>query len=156
MRIAEADALMRVVAGWAKRREDIRAMALVGSWARGHPSRASDLDLLLLSERPVEYRRRRRWLREIDFRAAGFRPRSSRGTAYGAVWSLHLHLHPSADVELTFAGRPWANTTPIDAGTRSVVKDGFRIMFDRDGVMARLVEAMTTEEVATGRVSTDE
>jgi predicted nucleotidyltransferase len=138
MRIAEADALMTVVAGWARTRDDIRAMALVGSWARGRPHRGSDLDLLLLSERPADYRGRRKWLREIDFRAAGFRPRSSTGATYGAVWSLHLHLHPAADVELTFAGRAWANTTPIDAGTRSVVMEGFRIILDKDAILARL------------------
>jgi uncharacterized protein len=142
MRIAEADALMTAVANWAMTRDDIRAMAVVGSWARGNPRRASDLDLLLLSKRPGDYRRRRRWLREIEFHAAGFHPRSSEGEAYGAVWSLHVYLRPVADVELSFAGCAWANTMPIDNGTRSVVTDGFRIMFDRDGMLARLVEAV--------------
>jgi uncharacterized protein len=154
MRIAEADALMRVVAGWAKRRDDIRAMALVGSWARGHPRRASDLDLLLLSERPADYRRRRKWLREIDFRAAGSRPRSSEGAAYGAAWSLHVHLRPVAEVELTFAGCAWANTTPIDDGTRSVVTDGLRIVLDRDGMLAKLVDAVALNVARSGRDAT--
>ena len=146
MRIAEADALMTAVADWAAKRDDIRAMALVGSWARGQARRASDLDLLLLSERPADYRRHRRWLREIDFDAAGFRPRRSEGATYGAVWSLHLHLRPVADVELTFAGCAWAKTTPIDAGTRSVVMDGFQIIFDRDGMLATLVEVVGSEK----------
>jgi predicted nucleotidyltransferase len=146
MRITEANALMTVVADWAKTRDDIRAMALVGSWARGHPRSGSDLDLLLLSERPTAYRRRRRWLREIDFPAAGFRPRSSAGAGYGAVWSLHVHLRPVADVELTFAGCTWANTAPIDDGTRSVVTNGFRIITDRDGMLARLVDAVPVKD----------
>jgi predicted nucleotidyltransferase len=142
MRIAEADALMTAVADWAEKRDDIRAMAVVGSWARGRPRSTSDLDLLLLTSRASDYRRRRKWLAGIDFRKAGFRLRSSEGASYGAVWSLHVHLRPIADVELTFAECAWANTNPIDAGTRSVVTGGFRIIFDQDGLLAKLVDAV--------------
>jgi predicted nucleotidyltransferase len=142
MTIAEAEALIGAVANWAVKRDDIRALALVGSWARGRPRRSSDLDLLLLSERAASYRGRRRWLREIDFGKAGFRPSSSASASYGVVWSLHLRLHPPADVELTFADCAWANTSPIDNGTRSVMTDGFRIIFDKDGTLARLVDAL--------------
>jgi predicted nucleotidyltransferase len=77
----EAEALIGAVAAWAIKRDDIRAMALMGSWARGRARRASDLDLLLPSERPADYRNRRRWLREIDLPAAGFRPRPSAGAS---------------------------------------------------------------------------
>ena len=154
MRIADAAALTTAVADWAIKRDDIRAMALAGSWARGNPRRGSDLDLLLLSDLAPAYRRSRKWLTGIDFRKAGFRLRSSEGAAYGAVWSLHIHLYPSARVELAFAGCAWANTNPIDAGTRSVVMDGFRIMFDRNGMLAKLVEALPAnnrDDQASGR-----
>jgi predicted nucleotidyltransferase len=147
MRIAEADALMTAVADWTEKRDDIRAMAVVGSWARGRPRSRSDLDLLLLTNLASDYRRRRKWLAGIEFGNAGFRLRSSEGASYGAVWSLHVHLRPTADVELTFAECAWANTNPIDAGTRSVVTDGFRTIFDRDGMLARLVDTMTTEDM---------
>jgi predicted nucleotidyltransferase len=51
MRFADVDAIVRAVADWALHREDIRAMAIVGSWARGDPHQGSDVDLLLLSDR---------------------------------------------------------------------------------------------------------
>jgi predicted nucleotidyltransferase len=136
MKLAEANALTAAVCSWAIRREDIRAMAMVGSWARGNPGPASDLDLLLLSDLAYDYRRRSTWLNEIDFQNAGFRLRSSESAIYGVVWSRHVHLMPSAEVELTFANCSWAITDPVDSGTRAVVKDAFQIIVDRDGILA--------------------
>ena len=141
----EANAITAAVANWAIERDDIRAMALSGSWARGNPRSASDLDLLLLSDRVRDYVHCRTWLTEIAFQNAGFRLRSSESAIYGAVWSEHVHLLPVAEVELTFATCPWARTDPIDGGTRVVVKDAFQIVFDRDGTLAKLVDAVMSE-----------
>ena len=66
MKSAEAWAIVNAVADWAIEREDIRAMTLVGSWARGNPHQASDIDLLLLSDRAHEYRRRQKWLAAVE------------------------------------------------------------------------------------------
>src|ERR1700757_2231911 len=103
MRPADADALVSAVAAWALTRQDIRGMAGVGSLARGHPRRGSDIPLLLLSDRTADYRRRRTWLAEIDFDRAGYRVLSSENASCGAAWSRHVTLAPAAQVELTFA-----------------------------------------------------
>jgi predicted nucleotidyltransferase len=142
MQPAGADAIVRAVAAWARTRRDIRAMALVGSWARGNPHRRSDIDLVLLSDRAAEYRRRRKWLAEIDFEGAGYRVQSSQNARYGAVWSRHVTLVPSAKVELTFAKRSWARTDPVDPGTRGIVMDAFRTIVDKDRLLAALIDAM--------------
>jgi uncharacterized protein len=139
---AAAEALIRAVRAWAIERDDIRAMALVGSWARGKAKPGSDLDLLLLTDRATEYRRSRKWLTEIDFAKAGHRIQSSETAAYGVAWSRHIHLKPAAEVELTFANCSWASITPLDDGTRAVVKNGFRAIFDRDGALAKLAWAV--------------
>jgi hypothetical protein len=140
--IIVANAIVSAVTGWAIKRGDMRAMALVGSWARGNPREASDIDLLLLSDHQDEYRRRRKWLAEIEFKAAGYQLRSSDDVAYGVVWSRHVHLLPAAEVELTFAECSWARTDPIDVGTRRVINDAFQIIFDKDGILAKLVDAV--------------
>jgi predicted nucleotidyltransferase len=141
MNRAHANAVIDAVACWALARDDVRAMALVGSWARGNPLQASDIDLLLLTDRAGEYQSRRTWLREIRFGRAGFRVTSSDTTVYGA-WSLHIRLLPAAEVELTFADRAWARVDPIDAGTRRVVEDALRIIFDKDAALATLTAAV--------------
>ena len=145
MKAADADAIVRAVAYWAMGREDIRAMALVGSWARGDPHEGSDVDLLLLSDRADEYRHRRQWLREIDFEGTGYRIQSSEDAIYGVVWSRHLALRPTARVELTFAKRSWARIDPIDGGTLGIIKDAFRIIVDKDGVLTSLLKAVMYE-----------
>jgi uncharacterized protein len=142
MKAADADAIIRTVAEWAMSREDVRAMALVGSWARGNPHQGSDIDLLLLSDLANEYRRRREWLTEIDFKGAGHRILSGEDASYGVAWSRHVALLPAGKVELTFAQCSWARIDPVDVGTRSVVKEGFRIVIDRDATLAELLKAM--------------
>jgi uncharacterized protein len=145
MEITEASALVSAVTSWAIRRGDIRAMALVGSWARGDPNQISDIDLLLLSDRIHEYRRHQEWLTEIDFAGAGYRLNSSESASYGVVWSRHVHLLPAAEVELAFAACSWAQTEPVDDGTRGVVKDAFRIIFDKDEMLSKLVAAVCAQ-----------
>jgi hypothetical protein len=53
-----------------------------------------------------------------------------------------VHLLPAAYVELTFAKCAWPSVDPIDNGTRVVVKNAFQIVFDRDGILAKLVNAV--------------
>jgi uncharacterized protein len=142
MKATEANAIVSAVTTWAVERNDICAIALVGSWARGNPRDVSDIDLLLLSGRAHEYRRCRKWLTEIDFGGAGYRVQSSDVSIYGAVWSQHINLLPAAEVELTFAECSWARTDPVDGGTRLVVQDAFQIIFDKDGILAKLVDAV--------------
>jgi uncharacterized protein len=142
MKAAGANAIVSAVTAWALAREDIRAMALVGSWARGNPHQDSDIDLLLLSDCADEYRRRRKWLTEIDFAGVGYRVLSTENASYGLVWSRHVTLVPTAEVELTFARRSWARINPVDVGTRSVVRDAFRVIFDQDRILATLVDAV--------------
>ena len=148
MRAADADAIVNAVADWAICREDIRAMALIGSWARGNPHHGSDIDLLLMSDRADEYRAPQEWLAEIDFERAGYGVASSQDASYGVVWSCHVAMVPSGMVELTFARRSWAQLDTVDAGTRRVVKDAFRIIFDKDGALANLVSVVMAEGVA--------
>jgi hypothetical protein len=142
MNLAEANAVVSAVSSWAIKRGDIRAMALVGSWARGNQGQVSDIDLLLLSDRAHEYRHSQEWLTEIDFQGTGYRLNSSESANYGVAWSRHMHLLPAAEVELTFAEYCWAQTEPVDGGTRSVVKDAFQIIFDKDGILSKLVAAV--------------
>jgi len=143
MKLADVNAITAAVASWAIDRNDIRAMAMLGSWVRGNPRPDSDLDLLLLTDLAPDYQRSETWLTEIDFQNAGFRLQSNATVVYGVVWSQHVHLLPSAEIELTFARCSWASTEPVDVGTRLIVKDAFQIVSDRDGILAKLVGAVT-------------
>jgi len=146
MNRVSAEAVIEAVAAWARTRDDVRALALVGSWARGNARPTSDVDLLVLSDCAEEYRRRREWMSEIDFDRAGHSIKSSNDATYGAVWSRHIHLHPAAEVELTFARCDWANVAPIDSGNCAIVRDAFRIILDKDAILARLIRAVAASK----------
>jgi uncharacterized protein len=141
MNRASAEAVIEAVAAWARTRADVRALALLGSWARGNPRPDSDVDLMAISDCAEGYRCSHEWMSEIDFDRAGHSIKSSDDATYGAVWSRHIHLDPAGEIELTFAPRAWASIAPLDAATRAIVNDAFRIILDKDGSLARLVRA---------------
>ena len=117
------------------------ALALAGSWARGTARPDSDLDLLVLAHNPEQYRTGPHWLDQIAL-PPPFRVLSSKWVAYGVVWSCHVALNPAGEIELGFGALNWASTDPVDAGSRGVIRDGFRVIVDKDGSLQRVVEAV--------------
>lgn len=138
----QAEILVDSVRRWVEERDDLRALALVGSWARGNPKSDSDLDLIIVANSPQAYRVPTKWLRGIHFAKAALKIRRYETCVYGNVWSSHIYLEPEAEVELTFAAPAWACTNPIDPGTRSIVADAFRTIVDKDGTLSRLRTAV--------------
>jgi hypothetical protein len=134
-----ADSLTKLVAEWVRRTPELRALAVVGSRARGNPRPDSDLDLLVLAADPEKYRPGLLWTDRIHFGAAGFSLVAAKTARYGAVFSHHLRLSPRADVEVSFAAPGWAATNPIDAGTLQIVRTGFAVAVDKDGLFQRLL-----------------
>jgi uncharacterized protein len=138
--------ILQVVLAWATAQPKIRAVALVGSHARGTARPDSDIDLMLLATDPESFREDTTWVVQIDWHAVGTRPQKWQDEEYGTAWSRRLWL---ADcrwlVELTFASLTWANPDPLDAGTRRVISDGCRVLHDPDALLARLCKAIGRE-----------
>lgn len=124
------------VTDWAKSRPDVRGLALAGSRARGQAREDSDIDLLLLTGDPNRFRDPA-WLADLDWPRARWSDEE-----YGAVWSRRIWLNAEAEIKLSFAYLAWADVSPIDPGTRKVFSDGFRIVYDPDGLFERLAIAI--------------
>jgi uncharacterized protein len=120
-------------------------MALVGSYARGAVRHGSDIDIVLLVGDPATFRSDATWPGAIDWTGAGKYCPRWRDEDYGVVWSRRIRVAPGIDVEISFAPLSWTATAPVDAGTRRVVRDGCGILFDPDGHLTRLVEAIRQE-----------
>jgi uncharacterized protein len=144
--MSNIDLILQVVVAWAITQPKIRAVALVGSRARGTARLDSDIDLMLLVMDPDAFRAETTWLADIDWRAIGICPRKWQDEEYGAAWSRRVWLtNRSVQVELTFASVTWANADPPDEGTRRVISSGCRILRDPDAWLERLCKAIGRE-----------
>jgi uncharacterized protein len=132
-RIREVDSFVSALVQWAAERSDIVAVAIVGSWARDIARADSDLDVVLLTDDPSPYLDREDWITAL---APG--TELLRTGDWGAIAERRLVLRSGLEVEVGVGLPSWAETAPVDPGTRAVVRDGFRPVFDPHGLLAEL------------------
>ena len=126
------DQFLSAVVQWASAQLDIVAVALVGSYARGTAGPASDVDLVILTSCPQRYLRFTDW-------AATFGPIATQTTEdWGKVTSLRVWYEKGKEVEFGITTPEWV-AHPIDEGTRKVISDGIRILFDRHEYLAAAI-----------------
>lgn len=132
--VGEVDALLDLLPRWAQQRRDVRAVALVGSWAYRAARLGSDVDVLLLTEEPGVYTEREDWIEQLG----GIALVTTR--AWGAITERRFRLPSGLEVELGVGQPSWASVTPVDEGTRRVATDGLRALYDPDGLLEELLE----------------
>ena len=99
---------------------------------------ASDVDLVVLTERPELYVGATDWVE-----AATGRPgQIIRTKAWGPLTERRVRLASGFLVEYGFAPAAWADVAPLDEGTARVVTDGFSVLYDPAGLLGRLVDAV--------------
>jgi len=113
----------------------VPAVALVGSWARNEAGAESDLDIVLLTEKPGAYVEDEGWIAELG--ACGIVCTKR----WGAIIERRIALPSGLEVEVGIGEPSWASTTPVDPGTRRVASDGMRIVYDPDGLLGALIAA---------------
>jgi len=132
----EVEAFLERAARWAEARPDVVAAGLAGSWARGDATDASDVDVIVLAENPAAFT-------ESDDWAGGLRATAVvRRRSWGAITERRVALPSGLEVEVGIGEQSWAAVEPLDPGTAEVVRDGFRILHDPHGLLARLVAAL--------------
>jgi predicted nucleotidyltransferase len=130
----EVGALLDLLPRWAQQRRDVRAVAIVGSWAYRAPRKDSDVDVILLTEEPSLYTEREDWIEQLG----GVALVATR--AWGVITERRFRLPSGLEVELG-VGRPsWASVAPVDEGTRRVATDGLVALHDPDGLLGELQE----------------
>lgn len=120
---------------WATERPDVAAVGLAGSWARDEARTSSDVDLVILTPDLRHYGENEAWARELG--GTGI----TETRAWGPLTERRFSLASGLEVDAGFAPPSWAGTDPLDPGTRGVVGDGFRVVYDPEGLLSRLAEA---------------
>lgn len=113
---------------WASAQPDVKAVALVGSYARDAATEGSDVDLLILTTDVSKYISDRSWVSLF-----GEAP-NCRVEDWGKVTSLRTFYMGGLEVEYGFSTPDWAKR-PMDAGSLRVVSDGFKILFDAQNIL---------------------
>jgi hypothetical protein len=134
----DAPVFIAQFAEWAADRPGVRAAALVGSWARGAAHAGSDIDLILIVTDPADFLQGDAWIDTF-----GVVERVMRED-WGRVQSRRVYYQGGPEVEFGVTTTEWVGTSPVDAGTARVVRDGLRILADPDGLLADLLAALTT------------
>ena len=123
---------------WATAQADIEGVALVGSYARGTATDNSDIDLIILTSERARYLENQDWLSlfgEIE--------RSTNET-WGDVKTIRATYKTGLEIEYNFSTPSWASL-PVDAGTRRVLNDGVKILYDPTGLLDALRNAVFAE-----------
>jgi hypothetical protein len=112
---------------WAIAHKSIQAAAVVGSYAHGTATENSDLDLVIVADEPEHLLIERTWVR--FFGEPIVKPMED----YGLLKSIRVRYPDDLEVEFGIVNVEW----PLDSGSRQVIRDGMRILFERGKVLSR-------------------
>ena len=127
----KVEAFLRDLAAWAASQPDIEAVALVGSYARNAATDASDVDLVILARDPERYLQDLGWIRNFGEVAR------QQIEAYGVLTSIRVWYVDGSEIEYGITNQHWADM-PLDQGTRRVISDGMRVLFERRPLLSGL------------------
>ena len=128
----EVEAVVERALAWASSEPTIVGLALVGSWAAGRAREDSDVDLVVVTRDVDRFVESGDWIGELGA------DRVVRTADWGALTERRLATASGLEVEVGFVDPAWAATEPVDDGTRRVVRDGFRVVLDRERRLAAL------------------
>lgn len=120
--------LLAAVTAWAQARNDVVGLALVGSHARDAATEDSDVDFCILSDAAAALTGEPGWTSRFGT------PRDVMTEQYGATVSVRVFYDRGWEVEFGVATPDWARI-PLDPGTRRVISDGIRILYDPEGIL---------------------
>ena len=126
---AEISPILADVRRWARSRNDIRGLALVGSHASGNAHDDSDVDLVIVTDTPATYQETG-WMQCAVGQRVVLGERPER---FGNAWSLFVKLAEGPEIEFTFAERRWVKTDPPAPEVCRIVREGIVILYDPQG-----------------------
>jgi predicted nucleotidyltransferase len=139
-RRAEVDQVLVTASRWASSNRDISGLGIAGSWARGAERMSSDVDLVVLTASPDSYIQSEEWLSDFGD------PPVVRTQEWGGVLTeRRVRMNSGLEIEFGFTTPVWAAVAPVDAGTRRVVSDGMRPLYDPVGSLMKLIAEVRGE-----------
>jgi predicted nucleotidyltransferase len=115
---------------WASPQENVQAIALVGSYARGEARDDSDIDLVILTDQTQKYLDDLKWIEHFGA------VEKHQTEDYGKLTSVRVWYQNGYELEYGITTPSWA-ATPLDAGTQEVIRGGMIVLFERGDFLSR-------------------
>ena len=128
--VESAERFLNRFSRWALKQANIEAVALVGSHARNAAIAASDVDLVIITTRPEMYLQDQCWVAYFG------KVERQQTEDYGLLTSIRACYVGGPEVEYGITDESWS-ALPLDDGTRAVISDGMKIMFERGPLLSR-------------------
>jgi aminoglycoside 6-adenylyltransferase len=137
------DLIAAAVTDWASERDDIHALAVVGSQARrdAPPDRWSDLDLILVVDDPVTYADDPEWVAEFGTPVLTF----VEPTAMGDQRERRVLYQTGEDVDFPLIPLSALERLEDSENAAALLRRGFRVLLDRIELEGRLHRLAATE-----------
>jgi|LSQX01.3.fsa_nt_gb predicted nucleotidyltransferase len=129
----EIESFLEEIRKWAELRNDIKAILLVGSYARGQVHDGSDIDLVLMTNEPDRY------LNDYSFTENFGDVDKIEKEYWGRVTSLRIWYKDGREVELGITGPDWITDDPLDIGTLRTITGGAKVVIDRIGNIDEII-----------------
>lgn len=143
---AEIAGFLDDITHWAASRSDIIGVALVGSHARGAARPDSDVDMVILCNDPTALVDTSGWVSRFgDVLRVNVE-------YYGIVQSLRVFYRDDLEVEFGLSPPQWTRI-PLDPGTRRVITNGMRILYDPGNHLRAAADAAAADR--GGEMMTD-
>lgn len=127
-RQAMIEKFLEEFAKWTEEQPEMQAVALVGSYANHTATDRSDVDLIILADEPNHFLQNTEWIGQFGV------VEKQQLEDYDRVTSIRVWYQDGHEIEYGISSLDWA-TAPLDAGSRKVIADGLRILFDRDQLL---------------------
>ena len=114
---------------WATKRKDIRAAALVGSYAREELDKDSDVDLVIITETPQKYMTDTEWIRVFG------KVITKNVEEYEKITSLRIWYESGLEIEFGFTNREWIQTMTREE-MKQIKADGLRVLFEKEKLLS--------------------
>ncbi len=134
------EVFLRAVVEWASEHPGIVAVGLVGSQARGTARPDSDVDLIVIVSDRELFFASTEWINRFGH------VYTFRDEDWGRLRSRRVHYMTGLEVEYGFVSDDWANTDPVDRGTKEVVAGGLRCVYDPAMRLSRLAESVRADQ----------
>jgi predicted nucleotidyltransferase len=120
--------LLKKLKRWVAAQPDVVGVALIGSYACGTATEESDVDVIILTTEVRKYFRDKQWVSLFG------EAEKTEVEHWRRVQTLRAFYTDGNEIEFNFSTPDWTSI-PVESGTRRVVSDGMRILFDPQGIL---------------------